>query len=111
MPLTNPVYIASACRTPMGSYLGALSSLTAPALGTVAIKAAIERAGIEADAVGEVFMGNVLSAGVGQAPARQAAIGADVPTKTPATTVSATWRECATRVQSSSSVRSEKRIA
>ncbi len=88
MPLSAPVYIASACRTPMGSYLGALSSLTAPKLGSVAIRDAIERAGISADSIEEVFMGNVLSAGVGQAPARQAAIGADVPTSAPATTVS-----------------------
>jgi acetyl-CoA C-acetyltransferase len=88
MPLTAPVYIASACRTPMGSYLGALSSMTAPKLGSVAIHAAIERAGISADSIDEVFMGNVLSAGVGQAPARQAAIAANVPSSAPATTVS-----------------------
>lgn len=75
----SPVYVVSATRTPIGSYLGALASLPAPRLGAVAIKAAIERAKIEPGRVQEVFMGNVLGAGVGQAPARQAAIFAGVP--------------------------------
>jgi len=83
-----PVYIVSAARTPIGSYLGAFASLPAPRLGEVAIRAAIERAGLAADQVGEVFMGNVLSAGIGQAPARQAAIFAGIPNTVPATTVS-----------------------
>ncbi|MES1173943.1 MAG: acetyl-CoA C-acyltransferase [Myxococcales bacterium] len=82
------VYIVGAARTPIGSYLGALSSLPAPRLGAIAIRAAVERAGLAPDAVGEVFMGNVLSAGVGQAPARQAAIYGGIPQSVPATTVS-----------------------
>ncbi len=86
--LPAPVYIASATRTPIGAFLGALSSLPAPRLGAIAIEAALERAKISADKVDEVFMGNVLSAGIGQAPARQAAIYAKIPTRVPATTVS-----------------------
>ncbi|MCC6898956.1 MAG: acetyl-CoA C-acyltransferase [Polyangiaceae bacterium] len=84
----SPVYVVSATRTPIGSYLGALASVTAPRLGAAAIRAAVERAKIEPARVQEVFMGNVLSAGVGQAPARQAAIFAGVPDNVPATTVS-----------------------
>jgi acetyl-CoA C-acetyltransferase len=68
-----PVFIVSATRTPIGAYLGSLSSLTAPQLGTTAIKAALERAKVAPELVGEVFLGNVLSAGIGQAPARHAA--------------------------------------
>ena len=86
--MTEAVYIVSAARTPIGAYLGSLASLAAPRLGAVAIKSALERAGVAADQVGEVFMGNVLSAGIGQAPARQAAIFAGVPHAVPATTVS-----------------------
>ena len=86
--MAESVYVVSAARTPIGSYLGALSSLPAPRLGAVAIKSALERAGVAAEQVGEVFMGNVLSAGIGQAPARQAAIFAGVPNTVPATTVS-----------------------
>jgi acetyl-CoA C-acetyltransferase len=82
------VYIVGAARTPIGSYLGALSSLPAPRLGAIAIRAAVERAGLAPDAIGEVFMGNVLSAGIGQAPARQAAIYGGIPQSVPATTVS-----------------------
>jgi acetyl-CoA C-acetyltransferase len=81
------VYIASAARTPIGAFQGALASLTAPQLGAVAIKGALARAGLSPEAVQEVFMGNVLSAGVGQAPARQAMIYAGVPNTVPATTV------------------------
>ncbi len=66
------VYIVSAVRTPMGSFGGALSSLSAPKLGAIAIKEAVKRAGIDASAIQEVFMGNVLSANLGQAPATQA---------------------------------------
>ena len=84
----SPVYVVSAVRTPIGSYLGALASVPAPRLGAVAIRAAVERAKIDPSRVQEVFMGNVLSAGVGQAPARQAAIYAGVPDSVPATTVS-----------------------
>ena len=82
------VYIVGAARTPIGSYLGALASLPAPRLGAIAIRAAVERAGLNADEIGEVFMGNVLSAGIGQAPARQAAIFGGIPNTVPATTVS-----------------------
>ena len=86
--LPAPVYIASATRTPIGAFLGALSSLPAPRLGAIAIEGALQRAGLAADKIEEVFMGNVLSAGIGQAPARQAAIFAGIPKSSPATTVS-----------------------
>ncbi|MGH7057277.1 MAG: thiolase family protein, partial [Acetobacteraceae bacterium] len=75
-------------RTPVGGLLGELSSLAAPELGAAAIAGALARAKVEASAVGEVFMGNVLSAGVGQAPARQAALGAGISVSVPCTTVS-----------------------
>lgn len=87
MTLPVPVYIVAATRTPLGAFQGALASLPAPRLGAVAIEAALQRAGLPADAVEEVFMGNVLQAGIGQAPARQAAIYAGVPDRVPATTV------------------------
>jgi acetyl-CoA C-acetyltransferase len=83
-----PVYVAAAARTPIGSFLGTLSAVRAPELGVAAIQGALARAKLPADAVQEVFMGNVLSAGVGQAPARQAAIHAGIPNTVPATTVS-----------------------
>ena len=86
--MAEAVYVVSAARTPIGAYLGSLASLPAPRLGAAAIKSALERAGIASEQVGEVFMGNVLSAGIGQAPARQAAIFAGVPHAVPATTVS-----------------------
>jgi acetyl-CoA C-acetyltransferase len=86
--LSVPVYIASATRTPLGAFQGTLSALPAPKLGAVAIEAALQRAGLAADKVEEVFMGNVLSAGIGQAPARQALIYAGLPKSVPATTVS-----------------------
>jgi acetyl-CoA C-acetyltransferase len=86
--MTESVYVVSGARTPIGAYLGALSSLPAPRLGAIAIKAALERAGVAPEQVEEVFMGNVLSAGIGQAPARQAAIFAGIPNSVPATTVS-----------------------
>ncbi|WP_438015710.1 acetyl-CoA C-acyltransferase [Sorangium sp. So ce315] len=88
MTLPVPVYIVAAARTPIGAFQGALSALPAPRLGEVAIRAALERAKLAPDAVEEVFLGNVLSAGIGQAPARQAAIFAGIPHKVPATTVS-----------------------
>lgn len=87
MTLPVPVYIVSAARTPIGAFLGALSTLPAPRLGAAAIEAALSRSKVPADRVGEVFMGNVLSAGIGQAPARQAAIYANIPKNVPATTV------------------------
>lgn len=81
------VVIVSAARTPIGSFAGELSSLTAPDLGSIAIKAALARAGVDAKDVQEVTMGCVLQAGIGQAPARQAAIRAGVPTSTPCQTL------------------------
>lgn len=82
----NEVYIISAVRTPIGSFGGGLSTLTASQLGAIAIKAAVERAEIEPDQVQEVFMGNVMSANIGQAPATQAAKFAGLP-DIPATTI------------------------
>lgn len=78
------VVIVSAARTPVGSFLGALSSLPASKLGEVAIKAALERAGVAPADVDEVILGQVLQAGAGQGPARQASIGAGLPNETPA---------------------------
>jgi acetyl-CoA C-acetyltransferase len=83
----DDVVIVGACRTPIGSFRGSLSSLSAPRLGAVVIKEAVRRAGIEASDVDEVIMGNVLQAGVGQAPARQAAIFAGLPSSTECMTV------------------------
>jgi acetyl-CoA C-acetyltransferase len=85
---TDPVVIVGAARTPMGGFLGELSGLAAPQLGACAIRAAVERSGVEPDQVDEVFMGNVLPAGVGQAPARQAARGAGIPDAAGCTTIS-----------------------
>jgi acetyl-CoA C-acetyltransferase len=84
---TDPIVILSYARTPMGSFQGALSGASATELGATAVKAAVERAGISGDDVDKVFMGNVLSAGLGQAPARQAALGAGLPKSTEAVTV------------------------
>ena len=81
------VVIVSAVRTPMGSFMGSLSSIPATQLGAVAIKGAVEKAGISTGQVQEVFMGNVLQAGVGQAPARQAALAAGLGEDVPCTTV------------------------
>ena len=78
------VVIVSAARTPVGSFLGALSSLPASKLGEVAIKAALERAGVEPADVDEVILGHVLQAAAGQGPARQASVGAGIPKETPA---------------------------
>lgn len=79
--------IASFARTPIGSFRSSLASVPATRLGSIAIKGAIERAGISNDDVQEVFMGNVISAGGGQAPARQAALGAGLSQSTPCTTI------------------------
>lgn len=84
----SSVFIVSAVRTPIGAYLGSLATLSAPKLGAEAVRAAVARAGISPEAVEQVFLGNVLSAGIGQAPARQAAIYAGLPVHVPATTVS-----------------------
>ena len=81
------VVIVSAARTPIGSFQGSLSSVPAPQLGATAIKGALERAGLSADAVDEVIMGCVLPAGVGQAPARQAALAAGLDRNTPCLTI------------------------
>jgi acetyl-CoA C-acetyltransferase len=84
---TKEVVIVSAARTPIGSFLGALSAIPAPRLGAVAIKAALERGKVDPKWVDQVIMGNVLSAGEGQAPARQAMIYAGIPQSCPATTI------------------------
>ncbi|MEO1656054.1 MAG: acetyl-CoA C-acetyltransferase, partial [Bacteroidota bacterium] len=81
------VYVISAVRTPIGSFMGSLSNFTATQLGSFAIKGALEKAGVSASEVQEVYMGNVLSAGVGQAPARQAAIYAGISNEVPCTTI------------------------
>jgi acetyl-CoA C-acetyltransferase len=83
----DPVVILAARRTPVGAFQGALTTVTAPQLGAVAIKAALADSGLAASQVDEVIMGCVLSAGIGQAPARQAALGAGVPISVPSTTV------------------------
>jgi acetyl-CoA C-acetyltransferase len=95
--MPNPVYIVSAVRTPMGSFLGALSTVSATELGSTAIRGAIKAAGIDAAEVQEVFMGNVLQAGLGQAPARQASMGAGIPNSVPCTTIN---KVCASGMKS-----------
>ena len=85
--MAKSVYIVGMARTPIGSLQGVLASVKAPKLGAVAIQAALERSGISVDQVNEVFMGNVVSAGIGQAPAQQASIFAGIPTSVPCTTV------------------------
>lgn len=91
------VYIISAARTPIGSFLGSLSTVEAPKLGAVAIKGAIKKANINVNVVDEVFMGNVLQANLGQAPARQAAIFAGLNENVPCTTVN---KVCASGMKS-----------
>ena len=91
------VYILSAVRTPIGSFGGVLSTVPAPRLGAVAIKSAIERAGVSVNDIDEVFMGNVLQAGLGQAPARQAAMFAGISKDVPATTIN---KVCASGMKS-----------
>jgi acetyl-CoA C-acetyltransferase len=88
MATESSVFVVSAARTPIGSYLGSLASVPAPRLGATAVRAAVERARVPLESIDEVFLGNVLSAGVGQAPARQAAIFAGLPQRVPATTIS-----------------------
>lgn len=85
--MMNDIVIVSATRTPIGSFLGSLASVSAPKLGAAVIERLLSDTGIATDAVSEVIMGNVLTTGVGQNPARQAAIFAGLPHKTPATTV------------------------
>src|SRR5215831_19468778 len=83
----DPIVIVSAARTPMGAFQGELKGFVAPELGAAAIRAAVERAKIRPEDVQEVIMGCVLPAGQGQAPARQAALGAGLPLATGCTTI------------------------
>jgi acetyl-CoA C-acetyltransferase len=85
--MTKEIYIIAAVRTPIGAFMGGLSTVSATELGSVAIKGAIEKSNLPIDLVDEVFMGNVLQAGLGQAPARQAALGAGLGQNVPCTTV------------------------
>lgn len=85
--MSKEVVIVSAARTPIGSFLGALSTIPAPKLGAVAIKGALDKINLRPELVDEVLMGNVVQAGTGQAPARQAAIYAGIPDTVPCTTV------------------------
>jgi len=85
--MNKDVYIISAVRTPIGAFMGGLSTVSATALGSTAIKGALEKGNINPEIINEVFMGNVLQAGVGQAPARQAALGAGLGQNIPCTTV------------------------
>ena len=87
MPAADPVVICSYARTPMGSFQGALSGVKATALGSAAVKAALERAGVDGEKVEQIIMGCVLPAGLGQAPARQAGLGAGLPLSVEAATV------------------------
>ncbi|KAF2198126.1 erg10, acetyl-CoA C-acetyltransferase [Delitschia confertaspora ATCC 74209] len=91
-----PVYIVSAARTPVGQFLGSLSSLNAVQLGSHAIKAAVERAGVKPEDVEELFLGNVLSANLGQNPARQVALNAGLPESVVCTTVN---KVCASSIK------------
>ncbi len=93
----NEVVIVSVARTPIGSFLGSLSNIPAPKLGAIAMKGALEKINLNPAKVQEVFMGNVVSAGLGQAPARQAAIFANIPDTVPCTTVN---KVCASGMKS-----------
>ncbi|MBO75478.1 MAG: acetyl-CoA C-acyltransferase [Flavobacteriales bacterium] len=95
--MSKPVYVISAVRTPMGSFLGSLSSVTATDLGAAAIRGALAKSGVGAEQVEEVFMGNVLQAGLGQAPARQAAMAAGISNEVPCTTIN---KVCASGMKS-----------
>lgn len=95
--MSKSVYIVGMARTPIGSLGGVLASVAAPQLGATAIKEALNRAGVKPEQVQEVFMGNVVSAGIGQAPAQQASIFAGIPTNVPCTTVN---KVCASGMKS-----------
>ena len=95
--MSKSVYIVGIARTPIGSLGGALAVVTAPQLGATAIKEALKRAGVKPDQIQEVFIGNVVSAGIGQAPAQQASIFAGIPTNTPCTTIN---KVCASGMKS-----------
>ena len=81
------VYIVGAARTPIGKFMGALSGVPATQLGATAVRAAVERSGVDPAAVDDVVLGNVIAAGLGQAPARQAALGAGIPSHSSAQTI------------------------
>src|SRR5665213_940209 len=83
----DPIVIVSHARTPMGAFQGVLAGASATHLGATAVRAAVKRAGMDVEAIDQIFMGCVLSAGLGQAPARQAALGAGLPQAVEATTV------------------------
>jgi acetyl-CoA C-acetyltransferase len=87
MPVSDPIMIVGSARTPIGAFQGDLRDLTAPQLGAAAIRAAVERASLSADSIDEVLLGCVLPAGLGQAPARQAALAAGLPASTGAVTI------------------------
>lgn len=95
--MANKVVIVSAARTPIGSFMGSLSSMTATQLGTIAIQGALHKINLDPTLVDEVFMGNVVQAGVGQAPARQAALRAGIPDTVPCTTIN---KVCASGMKS-----------
>ena len=85
--MAREVFIIAAVRTPIGAFMGGLSTISATELGSVAIKGALDRSNLPVNLIDEVFMGNVLQAGLGQAPARQAALGAGLGQDVPCTTV------------------------
>ena len=85
--MNKKVVVVSAIRTPIGSFMGSMSSLSASKLGAIAIKGAMEKINLDPSLIDEVYMGNVVQAGVGQAPARQAAIAAGISDSVPCTTV------------------------
>ena len=85
--MARKVVLAGACRTAIGTMGGSLSGVPAPDLGTIVIKEALKRTGIQPDMVDEVYMGCVIQAGLGQNPARQAAVNAGIPVEVPATTI------------------------
>lgn len=95
--MSKEVYIVSAVRTPIGGFMGSFSGISATELGSIVIKGAIEKAGVNGELVDEVLIGNVLQAGVGQAPARQAALGAGLSQKVPCTTIN---KVCASGMKS-----------
>lgn len=95
--MSKEIYIIAAVRTPIGAFLGSLSTIPATQLGSTAIKGALDKSGINPSLIDEVFMGNVLQAGVGQAPARQAALGAGLDQSVPCTTVN---KVCASGMKS-----------
>lgn len=95
--MSKSVYVVSAVRTPMGSFLGSLASVSATDLGAAAIRGALESSGVSPECVQEVFMGNVLQAGLGQAPARQAALKGGIPQDVPCTTIN---KVCASGMKS-----------